>query len=141
LIDNTISLGVKYYYAVTGVNTAGRESWLTNRNEQPVKATSEPAANTLNVKVFPNPFSEVSGFPTRGEENSIVWMNLPASCTITIYTISGELIRTIRHDDPNSGEAVWNQLTDSRQRVAPGIYVWTVSSQVGSARGTLLIIK
>jgi hypothetical protein len=141
LVDNTISLGVKYYYAVTGVNTAGRESWLTNRNEQPVKATSEPSENTLNVKVFPNPFREVSGFPTRGEENSIVWMNLPASCTINIYTISGELIRTLRHDDPNSGEAVWNQLTDSRQRVAPGIYVWTVSSQVGSARGTLLIIK
>jgi hypothetical protein len=141
LIDNTISLGVKYYYAVTGVNTAGRESWLTNRNLEPVKATSEPADNTLQVKVFPNPFREVSGFPTRGEENSIVWINLPETCTITIYTISGELIRTIRHEDPNSGEVVWNQLTDARQRVAPGIYIWTVSSPVGTARGTLLIIK
>jgi len=139
--DGNISLGVKYHYAVTAVNARGQESWLTNRNEIPVKAASEPAANTLDVRVFPNPFREVSGFPTRGEENSIVWMNLPAECTINIYTIGGELVRTIDHNDPNSGEAVWNQLSNARQRVAPGMYVWTVTSGVGTAKGTLLIIK
>ncbi len=141
VLDNTINLGVSYHYAVVALGSDGRQSWLTNRNERAVKATSEPSENTLNVKVFPNPFREVSGFPTRGEENSIVWMNLPQSCTIRIYTISGELIRSILHDDPNSGEAVWDQLTDARQRVAPGIFVWTVDSPVGTARGTLLIIK
>jgi hypothetical protein len=140
-VDGSINLGVKYHYAVSAVNSRGEESWLTNRNEIPVKATSEPASNALDVRVFPNPFREVSGFPTRGEENSIVWMNLPKRCTINIYTISGEHIRTIEHDDPNSGEAVWNQLTNARQRVAPGIYVWTVTSGVGTAQGTLLIIK
>ena len=134
-------MGVQYHYAVTAVNSRGQESWLTNRNEIPVQATSEPAANTLDVRVFPNPFREVSGFPTRGEENSIVWMNLPAECTITIYTIGGELVRTIDHNDPNSGEAVWDQLSNARQRVAPGMYVWTVVSGVGTAKGTLLIIK
>jgi hypothetical protein len=141
LFDGSISLGVKYHYAVTAVNSRGHESWLTNRNEIPVQATGEPAANTLDVRVFPNPFREVSGFPTRGEENSIVWMNLPAECTIYIYTIGGELVRTIDHNDPNSGEAVWNQLSNARQRVAPGMYVWAVTSGVGTAKGTLLIIK
>lgn len=140
-LDGSISLGVQYHYAVTAVNSRGHESWLTNRNQIPVKATSEPASSTLDVSVFPNPFREVSGFPSRGEENSIVWMNLPAECTIHIYTISGELVRTIQHNDPNSGEAVWNQLSNARQRVAPGMYVWTVTSSVGTAKGTLLIIK
>ncbi len=139
--DNTINLGVSYYYAITCLDSSGRESFRTNRNEKAIRAANLPAENTLNVTVFPNPFREVSGFLTSGEENSIVWSHLPETCKIRIYTSSGELVRTIGHDNPNSGEAVWDQLSDARQRTAPGIYFWTVESAVGNARGTLLIIK
>ncbi|MFA8451857.1 MAG: hypothetical protein ACEPOW_14275 [Bacteroidales bacterium] len=139
--DRTISLGAGYYYAVTSVENSGLESWLTNRNTEPLFSVKAPAANALDVNVFPNPFREVSGFPINGQENSIVWSNLPARCTIRIYTSSGELIRTMEHDDQASGEEIWNQLTDARQRTAPGIYFWTVESSVGNAKGTLLIIK
>jgi hypothetical protein len=140
-IDKKISLGVSYYYAVTSVDSDDVESWYTNRNETAVKATSEPESNASNVKVFPNPFREVSGFPTRGEENSIVWTSLPAECTIRIYTASGELVKTMKHLSKTSGQEVWDQLTDSRQQTAPGIYFWIVESPVGNARGTLLLIK
>lgn len=139
--DQTISLGAGYFYAVTSLDSAGRESWLTNRNETAITATRSPSENALNVKVFPNPFKEVSGFPTSGTENFIVFSNLPAVCTIRIYTTSGELVRTLEHDNLNSGEEVWDQLTDSRQRTSPGIYFYTVESGVGNAQGTLIIIK
>ncbi len=139
--DQTISLAAGYFYAVTSSDSAGKESWLTNRNETAITATRNPAANTLSVKVFPNPFKEVSGFPTSGTENFIVFSNLPAVCTIRIYTTSGELVRTLDHDNPNSGEEVWDQLTDARQRTSPGIYFYTVDSGVGTAQGTLIIIK
>lgn len=139
--DQTISLAAGYFYAVTSSDSAGKESWLTNRNETAITATRNPAENTLNVKVFPNPFKEVSGFPTSGTENFIVFSNLPAVCTIRIYTTSGELVRTLDHDNPNSGEEVWDQLTDARQRTSPGIYFYTVDSGVGTAQGTLIIIK
>ena len=139
--DQTISLGAGYFYAVTSIDSAGKESWLTNRNENALTATRSPAANTLNVKVFPNPFKEVSGFPTSGTENFIVFSNLPAVCTIRIYTSSGELVRTLDHDNLNSGEEVWDQLTDARQRTSPGIYFYTVDSDVGNAQGTIIIIK
>lgn len=139
--EDKVDLGVSYFYAVVTTDSAGHSSWLTNRNEQPVRATREPAPNALNVKVFPNPFREVSGFPTSGEENTIVWSNLPAKCTIRIYTSSGELVRRLEHDNPSSGEEIWDQLSDARQRTAPGIYFWTVESAAGNAKGTLLIIK
>jgi hypothetical protein len=140
-IDSRIDLGVSYYYAVSSIDSNGVESFLTNRNETAVRAQSPPAKGVDSVRVFPNPFREVSGFPTAGEENSIVWTNLPAVCTIRIYTSSGELIKTINHSSPTVGQEVWDQLTDSRQTTAPGIYFWTVESSVGSARGTLLLIK
>jgi len=139
--DKTISLGAGYYYAVTSIDSNGVESWLTNRNENAIFATREPAPDALNVKVFPNPFRKVSGFPISGQENSIVWTNLPGRCKIRIYTSSGELVRELEHDNQYSGEEIWNQLSDARQRTAPGIYFWTVESEVGNAKGTLLIIK
>ena len=139
--DRTISLGAGYYYTVTAFDSTNAESWWTNRNEEAVEAARQPAENALNVKVFPNPFREVSGFPTSGAENTIVWTNLPAQCKIRIYTSSGELVKTMDHDNEFVGEESWNQLTDSRQRTAPGIYFWTVDSEVGTAKGSLLIIK
>jgi hypothetical protein len=139
--DRDIQLGVSYYYAVTSRDSVGEESFLTNRIEEPVKAANPPAPDAMNVIVFPNPFREKSGFPTPGEGNSIVWTNLPARCTIRIYTSSGEIVRTLEHDNPNIGEEVWDQLNDARQKTAPGIYFWTVASDVGNAKGTLLLIK
>ena len=140
-IDQSISLGVSYFYAVTAVDSAGGEAGFTNRNEIAVQSSAPPADDASAVIVFPNPFRGVSGFPTRGEESSIVWSNLPRQCTIRIYTSDGELSRTIKHQSDALGQEVWNQLTDARQFVAPGIYFWTVESAVGNARGTLLIIK
>lgn len=139
--DTDIQLGVSYYYAVTATDEDGNESWFTNRNEQAVLAASFPDSTALNVKVFPNPFREQSGFPARADANSIVWTNLPVKCTIRIYTIAGELIRKLEHYNPNSGEEIWDQLTDARQRTAAGVYFWTVDSDVGTAKGSLILIK
>ncbi len=139
--DQTISLGAGYFYAVTSTDSLGNESWLTNRNETALTATQSPAANALGVKVFPNPFKIVSGFPTSGTENYIVFSKLPSLCTIKIFTSSGELVRTLVHDNANTGEEVWDQLSDARQRTSPGIYFYTVESAVGNAQGTIIIVK
>jgi hypothetical protein len=141
VLDQSIDLGVTYFYAVTSFDSLDNESGLTNRNELGIAATSPPAASVSDVRVFPNPFRGVSGFPTRGEESSIVWTNLPGLATIRIFTSSGELVKTIKQESLTSGQVVWDQLSDARQRVAPGIFFWTVESPVGSSHGTLVIIK
>lgn len=141
IVDNRVGLGFSYTYAVTAVDEDGNESWLTNRNTDPVTVASSAAPDALNVTVFPNPFRETSGFPSTADANSIIWNNLPAQATIRIYTSSGELVRTLEHDTPDTGQEVWDQLSDARQRTAPGIYFWTVESEVGTAQGTLVIIK
>lgn len=139
--DNTVQVGVGYFYGVTAIDSSGHESGMTNVNAKALVTARTPAENALNVKVFPNPFRLVSGLPTAGEENSIVFTNLPAVCTIRIYTVSGDLVKTLEHNNPNSGEEVWDQLSDSRQKTAAGIYLYTVESDVGNAKGTILLIK
>jgi hypothetical protein len=140
-VDAGVGLGFGYFYAVTSVDTEGHESGMTNRNVDPVTVSSTAAPDALNVSVFPNPFRETSGFPTTADANSIVFNNLPARATIRIYTASGELLRVLEHDDPDVGQEVWDQLSTARQRAAPGIYFYTVDSPVGTAEGTIVIIK
>tara|TARA_Y100001970_G_scaffold139055_1_gene171054 strand:+ start:8391 stop:10214 length:1824 start_codon:yes stop_codon:yes gene_type:complete len=139
-IDRNISLGVSYYYSITSVDSSGRESWHTNRNETPLQAVSAPKENALNIKVFPNPFQIISGIPTAGQENMITWTNLPSPCKISIFTSGGKLIKEIFHKGL-TGDASWNQRTDSRLITSPGIYFWGVESDVGNAKGTLVIVK
>jgi len=139
--DNTVQVGVGYFYAITSMDADGHESGFTNRNTTALVTATEPADDALSVSVFPNPFRLVSGLPTAGEESSIIFTNLPALCTIRIYTINGELVRTMEHNNPNSGEEVWDQLSDSRQKTAAGVYLYTVESEVGNAKGTLMLIK
>ena len=139
--DNTVEIGVGYFYAVTSVDKYDNESGFTNRNTNALVTAREPAVDALNVSVFPNPFRLVSGLPTAGEESSIVFTNLPAVCKVRIYTANGELVRTLEHNNQNSGEEVWDQLTDSRQKTAAGIYLYTVESDVGNGKGTLILIK
>tara|TARA_S200000501_G_scaffold91635_1_gene85002 strand:- start:190 stop:2016 length:1827 start_codon:yes stop_codon:yes gene_type:complete len=138
--DSDISLGVSYYYAVTSVDSTGKESWLTNRNETPLQAISAPKDNISEIKVFPNPFKITSGIPTVGQENTISWTNLPSPCKISIYTSNGKLIKNISHSG-NTGDATWDQRTNSRLIASPGIYFWAVESNFGNSTGTLVIIK
>ena len=139
--DGGVGLGFGYHYAVTALDEDGHESWLTNRNVEPVTVSGSAAPDAMSVSVFPNPFRRTSGFPSTSDANSIVFNNLPARATIRIYTASGELIRVIEHDEPDSGQAVWDQLSTARQRTAPGIYFWTVQAEAGTAQGTIVIIK
>lgn len=139
-VDNNISLGVSYFYAVTAIDSVGNESWLTNRNENPLQAVSAPKDNASEIKVFPNPFKITSGIPTVGQENMISWTNLPSPCEISIFTTNGELIKKIYHTG-ETGDAYWDQRTSSRLIASPGIYFWGVESDLGNTTGTLVIVK
>ncbi len=124
-----------YYYLVAfndGSNNSSGEANPTGElhSGRFYTRTSEPAylrrqaGNTLNdIRVVPNPFNikaRALNFPN--ETNKIGFYNIPAFCTITIYTERGDLIETIEHTD-GSGDEFWNSITSSRQIVVSGIYI------------------
>tara|TARA_X000000368_G_scaffold379351_1_gene334377 strand:- start:788 stop:985 length:198 start_codon:yes stop_codon:yes gene_type:complete len=47
---------------------------------------------------------------------------------IRIYTLSGELVSTIKHIDENSGNAFWDLRTVNNQEAGPGLYLYHVES-------------
>jgi hypothetical protein len=83
----------------------------------------------------------VSGVIDPDEQNRIVFVNIPAQCVIRIYTIAGELVTTLEHDD-GSGDQAWGSRATFDQfvsrfskRPSPGIYVYQVESRVPGSEG------
>ncbi len=80
---------------------------------------------------------------TGTEAGGITFNTLPSECTIKIYTLSGELARTLHHSDLGGTmqQEVWDVKTQTGDPVASGVYLWRVESSVDSKNGKLMVIR
>ncbi|MFT5511903.1 MAG: hypothetical protein ACI8SE_000297, partial [Bacteroidia bacterium] len=105
-----------------------------------------------NPFVYPNPY--YGGAAWEGQSNfqeqsrKLYFSNLPKNCTIRIFTVAGDFIDQIEHEDDYSGEDIrwyatfgaedteknvfsggehaWDLLSTESQIIARGIYIFTV---------------
>ena len=149
-------LGVAYYYGVTSYDTGHDTPWLpdpsvtslpplesglVNANSEPIYPMAATSDDLDDVRVYPNPFIQHSQLTGPGEQYRLEFVNIPAACTIRIYTLAGDLVTTIEHDD-GSGSESWGsrafgdyQVTRFLQYVVPGIYLFHVESNVAGHEG------
>jgi hypothetical protein len=84
------------------------------------------------ISVVPNPYKgsadweEWTGSGVR--LGKIYFMNLPSQCTVRIYTIAGDLVRTLEHNDVTFGALGWDLTGEAGVQVASGIYVYHVDA-------------
>ncbi|TPW18999.1 MAG: hypothetical protein FD126_3125 [Elusimicrobia bacterium] len=96
------------------------------------------AQDDLNLAhAFPNPF-----IPSKGHRE-IVFTRLTAKVTIRIYTIAGELVKSIVKNSGASDEISWLPVhNDSGQPIASGVYIFHVEATDGKTKiGKLMVIK
>jgi hypothetical protein len=101
------------------------------------------------IKVVPNPYVAAASWEARNPfsngrgPRSIHFTHLPQSCTIRIYTVSGELVATIDHQSPLlDGTAEWNLLTRDNLSASYGVYIYHVDAPgIGEKVGKLAVIK
>ena len=79
----------------------------------PIKRTADFSA----IKYYPNPLRPANG-PLYSKIN---FTNMPANTTIKIYTILGELVRTI--DGDANGMVSWDGKDSSGSDAASGTYI------------------
>ncbi len=157
---------VPYYIAVTtydfgspetGLEPLESSKTLTAKSAYPNNKLDLAADEVSNVYVFPNPYRNDAGYRVLGlegrgqEERSrdrvrrVTFANLPAKCTIKIFSLDGDLIREIRHDfdesDPNSSYHEWDLVSRNVQLVVSGLYYWVVEDDNGRTQiGKLVIL-
>jgi hypothetical protein len=91
------------------------------------------------IKAVPNPYVVRNALETSIYERKILFTHLPPTCTIKIYTLTGELIKTINHTNGASAET-WDVLTDNGLPPASGVYIYRVETPLGEKMGKLAII-
>ena len=78
------------------------------------------------MRVVPNPFNlyQAQNFP--GDYDRLTFTNLTARCTIRIFSVNGDLVKTLNKDDA-SAFITWSpMLTDDNLFIAPDIYVYHI---------------
>ena len=97
------------------------------------------------IYVNPNPYIVSSVFNEDIYGNRLIFNKLPKQCTISIYTITGELVDVIDHGDENNlkGVHVWDLKNENGDIVAPGLYIFVVEAGSGldPRIGKFVIIK
>lgn len=120
-------------------------------------SSEEVVAGALEAYVYPNPYRSDAGYVGRGLESRlnrteapdrahrIHFANLPATCTISIYSLDGDLVRIIHHDvdpaDPTSSHNEWNLITRNTQLAVTGLYYFVVESDQRTQIGKFAIIR
>ncbi|NQV37133.1 MAG: hypothetical protein HQ509_03895 [Candidatus Marinimicrobia bacterium] len=99
-------------------------------------------ANPLkDIRVVPDPYVVTNIWETSEFGKKLQFNHLPDQCTIKIYTLVGDHIATVNHDDPN-GYAFWDMRTKNDQFIAPGVYIFYAKTpDGGEATGRFLVIK
>lgn len=158
-IDSSAVTGVSYYYSLTACDN-GKTSWAVdpsailpdtksntvspmessitaNRMVQPFISTFS-AANSLNdVVVAPNPFNYWRDY----KKYPIQFYHIPNPCTIRIYTVRGDLVKTLKVNEGEGGIKEWDQTTDFGQYVGSGVFIYHIDSPKGTKIGKLAIVK
>lgn len=147
-VDANLPYGVGYYYTVTTYDTDNNESGKVNNNRFPVYPLRGPNLEfPKNVYVVPNPFRQHSNLVGTGEKYRMEFIGIPAKCRIKIFTLTGDLVQQIEHDD-GSGSAAWGSIKKADYMlnqwalgVAPGVYIYRVESLVPGHTGESFIGK
>jgi len=179
--DRNVTRGKSYFYYVTAFDNGSQNtsslsaghsvesSHYSNRNYQYAGVPFQSAKTNLDsIYVVPNPFHaqglEYGGsfaedylinptFSAR-DEDRITFVGLPAKAIIRIFTIHGDLVKTLNHPNPQNPQSVaesademWFQISDSWQTIKSGVYFYHVEGWdlegkfLGTATGKFVVIR
>lgn len=80
------------------------------------------------IRVVPNPYYGRSNYERNQFARQIRFMNLPAVCTIRIFNLSGDLVRTLNKSDAQTSALTWDALTENDLPVGSGVYIYQVEA-------------
>jgi len=97
--------------------------------------------NLDEIRVVPNPYVVGAEWEELQNVHQIRFMFLPPVCTINVYTLNGERVWSVQHND-YTGDEAWNVTNSSNQALAFGVYVYVVKTPDGKKHvGKFSIIR
>ena len=97
--------------------------------------------NLNEIRVVPDPYIVSNVWETNQFGKKLMFNHLPSECKISIFTVAGDHVDDIYHND-NRGFEFWDMRTYNDQYIAYGLYVYVVTVPNGQKKvGKFLVIK
>jgi hypothetical protein len=96
--------GTIFRIVSTKPNTVNDQFSFTGTARQTTASKSEMKAALKNAKVVPNPYYGRSEYQETLFDKRIKFINLPGSCTIRVFTVSGDLVATLTHNATSNND-------------------------------------
>jgi len=163
--------GWQYIFSVTSFDKGDASNNLSSLESSPLAnyqkvlpGTVASSKEDLAIGVYPNPYYSKAYWDGSSERlRKIYFYNLPETCELTIYTLSGDIVKKINHTKESNGadlrwfdnyssdkkqimaggEHAWDLITDNDQAIATGLYLFTVKdTKTGKIKtGKFLVVK
>ncbi len=92
------------------------------------------------IRPVPNPYYSHSTYELNQFNRVVRFVNMPEQCTVRIFNLAGQLVRTIKKTDVTTSVMTWDLLTDNQLPVASGVYIYYVDVPgVGNTVGRMAI--
>jgi hypothetical protein len=101
--------------------------------------TTAATADLSRIRVVPDPYFEASMAENSPGQAYLEFTKLPDKCTIRIYTLAGDLVKTIEHN--GAGSEPWDLQSSNSERVSSGVYLFHIDSPYGQKIGRFAVIK
>lgn len=140
-----------------GLSSLESSPLTTMQEVWPLNSAVVVSQSRPRVGVYPNPYRLADNYNAQGWEDpqrqgedpersrKMTFTNVPNVCVVSIYTMDGDLVRRIDHnEDPGNSQAtvvVWNLISRNTQAVKTGLYIYTIESAEETQIGKLVIIK
>lgn len=168
--DNLLN-GWQYIFSVTAFDKGDPENNIEILESSKISnairifpGTSPTSDENVEIGVYPNPYYGGAIWDGSQErQRKIYFYNLPESCEITIYTLAGDIVAVLQHDQNyngndirwfetfsksgdqklSGGEHAWDLITKNDQAIASGLYLFTVKDNKTNKikKGKFLVIK
>jgi len=151
--DRNVVNGLQYQYYVASYdsgnsiigpleNTQAKQLSEANNAIRVIPQAPTSKQALANVRVVPNPYVAANAFEI-GRDREIQFTHLPNNGTVHIFNSAGERVRTLQHSQSSSltpSILQWDLKNFDDQFVAPGVYFYYLTSDVGETRGKFVII-
>lgn len=161
-----LQLAEPVFLAVTTFDFGNPAAGLSSLESSPLATSTEVwplnSAEVVNAQrpkpgVYPNPYRLADDYNALGWEDpgrqgldperarKMTFTDVPSTCTVKIWTLDGDLVRELSHNEnPLSTQATvveWDLITRNTQAAKTGIYIYTIESEFGTDIGKLVIVK
>jgi len=120
----SFSIGSTYYFRVWSLNGASELGLVPT----PIVSVTVKVSSKENLDAAiagPNPYNASKHF-----DSTVTIANLTAEATIRIYTVSGQLVRTLEEND-GDGRKDWDLLDKDGDPVPSGLYILIIKNDKG----------